>query len=442
MFNTMVVFNDEEKKYIQLYNHIVNEIKNGNLKKDEKLPSKKKLAEILNLSNTTIETALNELLDEGYIRSVPKSGYYVEDVEFLIPQINNTEEVLEETTNYLYNFQSNAIDVASFPYSIWVKITKEIMTSNLDLLTKSSNQGDLSLRNQIINHLKANRGINANASNVVIGSGIEYLLMLLSIIFKGKKFAIENPGYKKIGEILKKYHEISYINVDEFGMSLDELIESNADIAYITPSNQFPTGAEMNVKRRLEFIKWAQQNNKYIIEDDYNSEFHKFEKPTKSMQGLDNNERVIYLSTFSRTLAPSIRISYMILPNHLIKIYKELFQYYTCPVSRIEQHTLELFIKDGYYSRHLNRVKNIYKKKHEIVIKYLRKKNIRVLKDSFLHLLIEGNFKFRENAYRNNLKISLLKDYYYDECNKDVLVLGYSGINIEHLEDALKKLFR
>lgn len=441
MFNTMISFNNSEKLYIQLYNHIINEIKTGNLKKDEKLPSKKVLASTLNLSNTTIENALNQLLDEGYIRSVPKSGYYVEDVEFLIPQNNDPIDILERNKKYIYNLTSNAVDTASFPYSTWVKLTKEVMSSEIDLLNKSNNQGDISLRIQIINYLKVNRGINAKPENLVIGSGLEYLLMILSLIFKNKSFAIENPGYKKVGDLLIQNHKINYIDVTEEGISIDELYKCNPDIAYVTPSNQFPTGALMHTKKRLELLKWA-SNNKYIIEDDYNSEFHMFSAPTKSLQGLDNNERVIYLSTFSRTLAPSIRISYMILPNHLMKIYNELFKSFTCPVSKIEQHTLELFIKDGYYARHLNRVKNIYKKKHEIVIKYLKKKNIKIIKDGFLHLLIESNFKIRENAYKNKLKISLLKDFYYTDYQKDILILGYAGVDMNHFEQALSLLFK
>lgn len=441
MFNTMISFNDDEKLYLQLYNHIINEIKTGNLKKDEKLPSKKVLANTLNLSNTTIENALNQLLDEGYIRSVPKSGYYVEDVEFLIPQNTDQSEILEPSRTYKYNLTSNAIDTESFPFSTWVRLTKEVMSSNIELLNKSNNQGDISLRIQILNHLKLNRGINANPQNIILGSGLEYLLMILSIIFKDKSFAVENPGYKKVGEFLKQNHKVHYIKTCEYGMNLEDLYNSNADVAYLTPSNQFPTGALMPTKKRLEFLKWA-NNNKYIIEDDYNSEFHLNTIPTKSLQGLDNNERVIYLSTFSRTLAPSIRISYMILPNHLMKIYNKLFTLFTCPVSRIEQHTLELFIKNGYYSRHLNRVINIYKKKHDIVIKYLKKKNIKIIKDANLHLLIESNFKIRENAYKNKLKISLLKDFYYTPINDDILILGYAGIKMEDLEVALNLLFK
>ncbi|WP_322379139.1 MocR-like pyridoxine biosynthesis transcription factor PdxR, partial [Clostridium perfringens] len=295
------------------------------------------------------------------IISIPKKGYYVSELQGVININNNIKRKDNKSTfrkKYKYEFFSSRVDLESFPYTIWRKINKDIINEeNRNLLQIGHYQGDRNLREVISNYLRFSRGVNSTADNIVIGAGTEYLVQLLiNILGNSKIYGMEEPGYYKIRKILKSHNiDANAIKIDNQGINVEELCNSKADIVHITPSHQFPTGVIMPISRRMQVLAWAKEKeNRYIIEDDYDSEFRFEGKPIPALQSLDTDGKVIYLGTFSKSFAPSIRIGYMVLPDELIKIYRENFSFYACTVSRIDQQALYRFIEEGHFERHLN----------------------------------------------------------------------------------------
>lgn len=458
MNNLTVTFDTTSKKplYEQLYAHIAEEIKCQHLKEGERLPSKKSLSSHLKVSLNTVESAYQMLVQEGYVYAVPRSGFYVCKVEAGAGRNAEpilVEEELREKPDYKVDFKTNAVDIESFPYATWIRLSKGIMYGNPDLLSAGEAQGDLVLRQSIVKHLRELRGVRCSPAQVIVGAGMEYLLMLLTeILGEGNRFAVEDPGYRKIENVLKNSGgEVHYIPVDHHGMQTKALKRTDANIVYITPSHQFPTGAVMPVGRRMELLSWAAgQEGRYIIEDDYNSEFHFNGRPIPAVQGLDSWNKVIYLSTFSRILAPSIRIAYMVLPPQLLQIYRQRFGGYSSTVPRFDQHTLSKFMEEGYLARHLNRVKGIYKKRRDTLLSMLGRIQVEVSgENAGLHLLIRmpsaGAVKsFLKTADKHKIKFYLLDDYYFTPQKKpaNTLIAGYAGVNEEQIKWAAKLLMQ
>lgn len=444
MFNFIFTADKESKKplYEQLYSYVANEIRNNNLTENERMPSKKALAKHLGISVNTVETAYSILAEEGYLRSVPRSGFYVCRIE--APMGGREIEYAEEKApvkKYKTDFKTNTVDVASFPYATWVKLSKEVLYSNPEYLNAGDVKGDYELRESIAKYLHEFRGVRCSPAQIVVGAGIEYLTMLLTELFDEKSvFALENPGYRKINAILKNNNRrINYIDVDETGLRTDKLKESDSDIVYVTPSHQFPTGAVMSVGRRTELLSWAEEKDgRYIIEDDYNSEFNFSVKPVPAMQGLAVSDKVIYLSTFSRVLAPSIRIAYMVLPKEILKKFDEHFSAYSSTVPRFEQHTLDRFISGGYFSRHLSRVKNIYRKRRDRLMEILDGTDFTITGErAGLHLVAKTPYakEIIKKAEQNDIKLYDMDDYCMTENKRgDSVIIGYAGASEEDME--------
>lgn len=442
--------------YQQIYNFLASEIISGKIRSGEKLPGKKSLAVHLSVSVNTVETGYGLLMQEGYIYSKPRSGYYVSELDGLIktsaPQVRQRTAV--KSAEYKYDFRTNAVDTHSFPYRTWARLSRETLMEGQDLLTAGDTRGDYELRETLVKYLHEFRGVNCTPEQVVIGAGVEYLLTLLSQLLSPlKSYAVENPGYTKSASALKNGGcKISYIPMDGEGMIPDALRSSGAELCCLTPSHQFPTGIVMPVGRRYQLLNWAAEDNgRYIIEDDYNSEFTFSGKPIPAMQGIDDSGTVIYISTFSRTLAPSIRIAYMVLPENLSREFDIRFKGYASTVSRFEQHTLMRFISGGYLGRHLNRVKNIYKKRRDYLIKklgtYPFAGEIKISGGhAGLHLLVSLDKKTAElvsdSAQRENIRLYRLSDYYYGTPNgHHTLIMGFSGMDEEDLDNAVGCLF-
>ncbi|NLL38926.1 MAG: PLP-dependent aminotransferase family protein [Clostridiales bacterium] len=464
MNNFTINLEREDRKiplYEQIYLFICNEIKSGRLKADEKLPSKRSLAAHLMISLNTVETAYSMLLQEGYIYSAPRSGYYVSRafVEFSLPEKEPpieppASETRTSETRFKYGFLTNTVDTSSFPFKTWAKLGKEVLYSGQSLLSIGDPSGDVTLRESLCKYLREFRAVDCSPSQIVIGAGIEYLLMLLNRIIPHElTFAVEDPGYGKTRAVLLGgRRKLSYIPLDHEGMSPSCLSASGADIAYITPSCQFPTGIIMPVARRLELISWANEYEyRYIIEDDYNSEFNLMGKPIPSLQGMDS-DKVIYMSTFSRSLAPSIRIAYMVLPKVLLKDTRDMLSSYSSTVSRFEQNTLARFIDGGYLNRHINRMKTLYRRRKEFFLEYLKPYlealDITVSGDTAgLHLLLTMPKALAEEVYRraeaNKIKLYRLSEFYAEESDRgrNTLLLGFAGTEKEDLKNAVDLLF-
>ena len=451
--------------YEKIYQYIASEIKAGRLKADERLPSKQALAAHLKVSKTTVETAYSNLLAEGYLYSKPKSGYYVNHIEqiSLKPSITGqTHEAFQEHNQpqapqqdlIKFRFSTNAVDTSSFPFSSWARLTREIMVQHPELLNIGDNMGDEPLRAALAKYLHEFRGVIVNQDQLVIGAGVEYLLdMICQLLGRSRTFAIENPGYRKAYRMIRNHSiQVYPIPVDEQGMSVRMLSQTDADVAYVTPSHQFPTGCTMPVGRRMELLNWVQAKaNRYLIEDDYDSEFRYNGRPIPALQGLcDAGQRVIYLGTFSRSLAPSIRIAYMVLPPDLLAAYRQSFYDFRCTVSRFEQHALGRLIESGQYTRHLNRMRLIYRSRRDCLISCIKQEfpgeKYKISGESAgLHFCIQLDNGMQEEelvqqAKRCGVLVSGMQEHYLFPFPTDptapTVLLGYCGLDEQQIHTA------
>lgn len=445
--------NGELPMYEQLCRFVMDEIQNGRMDAGAKLPSKRNLCQHLKISRATVETAYGILLAEGYIRSVPKSGYYVQPV---IPMVQQRKLVKESyiakqaVQKYQYEFSTSAVDTTVFPYATWAKIFKETIYARPDLLQRGAPQGDEELRQELCDFLYQYRGVHCEPEQMIIGAGMEYLLdMLLQLLDIKAVIALEDPGYAASYRIMENHgRKVLPIPVDEKGMRIDELAKSCAQIAYVTPSHQFPMGAAMPIGRRMQLLSWAdQEEDRFLIEDDYDSEFRYATRPIPALQGLSANQKVIYIGTFSRSIAPSIRVAYMVLPNRLLGAYHQRFGTSASTVSRFEQQTLYRFIQGGHYGRHLRRVGNLYRARCTALTQGLEQVcGMQVLgNQAGLHLLaIHPGLTEAELVSRaTDEGIRVMGLSRYCRCNvpfENGLVMGFAGMSPEEIGFAIRKL--
>ena len=370
--------------YEYLYQCIKRDILDGALVADEKLPSKRELAKHHQVSLKTIENTYEQLLMEGYIYSEEKRGYFVmplgkdmgkrgsaheNHVPFSVYQGNGEEE------HFFVDFTSNQASVQRFPFDTWAKTMRNVLSQkDVELLETVPFQGIFELRQAIAKYLYAFRGMQVSPDQIIIGAGTEYLYgRLIQLLGREHVYAVEDPGYQKITKIYQA-HGVAwkYVNVDEDGIQVAELEQSGADVVHVSPGHHFPTGSIMPIARRKALLEWAEkERERYIIEDDYDSEFRFSRMPVPAIQSINHNHRVIYMNTFSKTLAPSIRISYMVLPHKLMERYVKTMNFYSCTVSAFEQYAMAEFMNKGYFERHIHRMKKYYKEKRDILLKVL-----------------------------------------------------------------------
>ena len=446
--------------YEQLYELIKSDILSGNLKKDAKLPSIRSFSKNLGISTITVKNTYTQLVSEGYLYSLEKKGYFVSDISINIKQsLNSSKTSLtkqKSSSKYFADFVSNQINQDNFPFSIWAKLMREIITDkNEDLLKVIPAQGIIELREAISKYLYEFRGMQVDVDQIIIGAGTEYLYgLIIQLLGRDKVFAVEDPGY----QIISKIYEVNdvslkYIPLDSTGIDMDKLEESNADIIHISPSHHYPTGIVTPITKRYELLSWAsKKDSRYIIEDDYDSEFRLIGKPIPALQSIDIIDKVIYINTFSKSLSPAFRISYMVIPKQLLKIFNERLSFYSCTVSSFEQYTLAKFISDGYFEKHINRMRVFYRNQRDLILKYLNEspisKSIIINEEnSGLHFLLKLNTNISddeiiEKAKEKGIKISFLSEYYHnkDLVRKHVIVINYSGIEKDRIKQAIDKL--
>ncbi len=455
--------------YEQIYEGIKKEIIRGNLKEGERLPSTRYFAGYLEVSRSTVELAYDQLVSEGYILSEACRGYFVcdigelcdleeSDVEKKTERMQEkTKDTVKKRQEYRYDLSPDSVDLSYFPFKEWSNITRELLLDQGDRLLMSGNPaGDENLRESIAKYLHRVRGVNCRAGQIIIGAGNEYLQMLLSqILGNRQKIAMENPTYLPAYLTFKNLgYEVTPVKLDQDGICISSLEEAGADVAYVMPSHQFPTGVVMPMRRRLQLLSWAMAGeDRYIIEDDYDSEFRYRGKPIPSLQGNDRLGKVIYLGTFSRSIAPALRVSYMVLPEKLLERYRERCGFYASTVSRILQNTLYEFMERGYFERNLNKMRRIYKKRHELLIDCL--KQCEWCRDIFgehsgLHLLVRTDPKLSEKQIlegcgKEGILIRGLSEYDITkkERGKDpVLILGYGALKEEEIPGAVDGISR
>lgn len=439
--------------YIQLYSYIKDEIICGNISAHEKLPSVREAASVLNLSKTTIENAYNQLVVEGYIESIVKKGYFVSnlsDYNFFLEK-QEIKEPKSYTVETLNQYINDGVDCDSFDISIWKRIyNKVINDKNSNIYTSGNIQGELPLREEISKFINRTRGAKTTSKQIVIGAGVQYLIGTLISLIKDNysTAAVEKPGYEKIAYIFDDYNfKIVHIPVNENGYSIDSLKKSDSKLTYISPSHQFPLGTVMPINKRLELLDWANKTNGLIIEDDYDSIIRYENMPVPCLQGLDKNDCVIYLGSFSKILLPSVRISYMAIPKKLLHIYNNLKPRYTQSSSKIDQLVLSTFIRDGYMDRHLRKIRRVYKTKNQLITKVINEKASNIIKivnaDSGLHIVLEiiTSKKIEDiylDAQINNILINII-----NKTNDQILLsLNYSGIKKEKISEFIDLLIQ
>ena len=353
---------DKEKRpvYLQIYNLIRDDILNEILPFNSKLPSIRILAEELTISTITVEHAYALLCDEGYIEARERSGYFV---------IFRADDgfVSAPTSNIIRRVQpSNHIETnTDFPFSVLAKTMRKVISdAGEGMLERSPNLGTLELREAIRTYLAQNRGILADTEQIIIGSGSEHLYTLLvELLGRERVYAVESPSYKKIEQVYKA----SDVRLEKLPLTLDgidsaTLKNCSADILHISPYRSYPSGVTATASKRHEYLRWAEQGKRYIIEDDFESEFSVSRKPEETLFSHSLRDNVIYMNTFSKTVSPSFRIGYMVLPKALAKEYEEKLGFLSCTVPTYLQLVLAELITNGGFERHINRVRRLKRK--------------------------------------------------------------------------------
>ncbi len=424
--------------YESLYRLLREDIRTGKLSPGEKLPSKRALAAHLEVSVITVEAAYEELLSEGYIRSKEKVGYFVEEYRrppaVTAPTIPAPDPAPRGT-------------VEGFPFSVWSRLQREVVLDYGEkLLLPLPNRGVPELRNAIARHLASFRGMTVDPENILIGAGTDFLYnLLIQLLGRDHIYAVEDPGYGKIRSIYAAGGVTCLpIPMDDSGVRPDAL--GDARVLHISPSHHYPTGLVTPPARRRELLDWADRNRGWIIEDDYDSEFRFHAHPMSAMQTMDS-QRVIYMNSFSKSLAPSIRISYMVLPTALMAKFQRELGFYSCTVPSFEQYTLARFLSLGHFEKHINRMRKFYRSSRKKVVARIKSSpmadrlTIREL-DAGLHFLLQVDTNLPDSAFRAaGIPFPTLGSFYADKReNLHTLVVSYAGLKDETLDEALEKL--
>lgn len=444
---------NETSKYKQIYENIRQLIEKGMVKTDEQLPSIRQLAETLQVSRNTTLVAYEQLIAEGYIRSELKKGYFVELYEPIHLQAQKVESRNNpERESYIVDFRAGAVDQASFPLKKWRKCANDVLHDSL-CFTYGEPLGDRYLRNQIASYLLQSRGIIASSDAIVIGSSTQQLLMHVSLLLR-KQFSsiiLENPGYGGARTVFElQGYDIEAIDVANKGISLEQLETLRSKLIYVTPSHQYPTGTTIPIQERQQLLQWANLNGGYIFEDDYDSEFRYKQHPIPALASL-RRDCVIYVGTFSKAFLPSLRLSYMVLPDSLLEEYQEKFVSLEQNASSLHQRTMAHFIAKGYWDSHIRKMRAVYRQKMQILVSELERrfeKRIKIVgQNSGLYILVSIQTKKSEaeliqQARDHGAKVYPTSVYYITRQPDEVMLkLGFSNCSIEEIQLGVSLLY-
>ena len=449
MESIILDYKSTEPLYMQVYRYFKEGIIHSRILRGEKLPSIRGLSTDLNVSKTTIEAAYNQLVVEGYVDNIPKSGYYVVEImdySFVSQKESKLESSIIKDKSYI----NSGVDRKSFEVKAWKRIYSNVLLEQEDeLYTSGEVQGELALRQEICHFVQKTRGVNCTVEQIIIGAGMQYLLGILCSLIKNKYFnvAMESPGFTHARSTFEDYNmNVIPIQVSKEGIDIHELKKSKTRMVFLSPSHQYPTGSVMPIDKRLEVLNWAKQKKGLILEDDYDCLIRYESRPIPALQGLDKVGNVIYFGSFSKILLPSIRISYMILPESILKYYRINKELYSQSSSKIEQLTLAKFMEEGYLKKHLRKIKKIYSRKNERIVQFIRqngKGKINILgHDSGLHMMFEIKSvkppsEILKQAKEEKIYLELVEEFQRD---KLVVVFTYSGIEEDKIENVLDAL--
>lgn len=445
--------------YEYIYRCIRDDIIEGKLAPNEKLPSKRTFAKNHDISTVTVENAYGQLMAEGYIYSLPKKGFFVSHIEKqakaapVQPAVIKAPVNTDDEPKPLIDFISGRTSPESFPFATWSKIMRATLGEQEEkLLSKPDAGGVFPLRKAIAKHLYDFRGISVSPEQIIVGAGTEYLYgLIVQLLGRDKTYGLENPCSNKIRNIYQSLDvDTVSLQMDDEGILAGQDTLNQADVIQISPSHHFPTGVVTSIGRRYSLLSWANEaEERYIIEDDYDSEFRLQGKPIPSLFSIDACEKVIYFNTFSKTLASTIRISYMVLPAHLLEKFRSTLGFYSCTVSNFEQYTLATFINEGFLERHINRMRIQYKAIRDQLISQIRDSWLAEYVDisqenAGLHFLLTidtdmSDKMLKQKALDMGIAVSFLSDYYADDspaylCDKHVAIINYSGLDSDGID--------
>ena len=443
-----ITFSGTQPKYIDIYEQLKHMIIDKTLNSDEKLPSKRSLALHLNVSIHTVQEAYDQLTSEGYLYSMERSGYYVSPYDFeweKQPVQNGPKKKVNDTPKMKYNFKNGQVDEQAFPLKDWLKVYKKQFIS--DIVPNGEWQGEMELREQIALYMKKSKGFSCNVEQIYVYSGTQHQLQDLCRFFGKVKVAIEEPGFRRATSIFHQNQlAIQHVPTDDKGATIPL---APCQLYYITPAHQFPLGGVMPIDRRIDLLKWAEETDAYLIEDDYDSEFRYKGKPIPPLAQIDHLQRVIYFGTFSKTLMPSIRISYMILPNALVGKFNEFYRDQKTTVSKIDQLVIADFMRSGYYAKHIAKMRTLYRKKRQRLIEgiqtYLGSKYEMIGDEAGLHIILKLPSGLHEEqaiqlAREVGIAIDPVSSSYQLNSVKNYVMVGYGAIPEEFIEEALSIL--
>lgn len=435
--------NAKEPMYRQIYISIRNAIENSNLKINTKLPSIRKLSAELGVSKTTITAAYDQLCAEGYIKTKPQSGYYVAAEFTDKPKAFDEEEnnSKSENTVYKYDFSSKSIDESIINLTEWKKNIKDVINRNYLLTSYGDVQGEKTLRLALQKYALGTRSVNSVADNIVVGAGTQAILYILcSILGCGKKVAMAENSFVQSEFVFKSFdYKICYFKSDKNGASVESLEKLKPDIVLLNPNFTEPYGANMPVTRRLEIINRAKRGNALIIEDDYNGELRYSTHPMPCVQNYDT-ENTVYIGSFSKVLLPSVRISYMVLPEKLMKEYLKIKAYTNQTASKTEQLALAGYINTGKIDVHLRKARRVYLEKSKLVLrsvgKYFNGCGIE-FNETSLYVKIKLNKEINWELTERKLNEKSIKIMPY-KINSNEFGLSFSGIQNERIDDGIR----
>lgn len=447
----MYDLNQNKPLYIQLYDAIKHDIVTHQLEKGTKLSSVRKMAVQYAISKNSVTLAYQQLYSEGYIESVPKSGYFVADIlheSTLTPSTLPLHETPSEP-RFRYDFFPARLSHDTFPLKLWQRLFIKAMKMPLDFGAYQERQGESGLRNEIARYLMHSRGVVCDASQVIVCAGSSDAMRQIAALFQTHfhEIAVEHPGYPAAGNIFKQYgYAITPIEVNASGLNIDALEQTTAKIVYITPSHQYPTGVSMPITHRMRLLHWAQREGGLIIEDDYDSELRYQNRPIPALQGLESGSNVIYMGTFSKALSPALRVSYIVLPHRYLEAYTTMTQmhHHRCGVALSVQKTLELFMAEGHWERHLRKIRTLNRKKHDLM-----RDKLKSTLGSMIEIISEGGGlaiimrptveidlqRLRNNAQQHGLKLYCASDLYGETW--EAIRMGFGGLSEEEIGDAL-----
>ena len=444
--------------YEYLYRRIREDILSGKLTAGERLPSKRALAEHLHLSVITVEGAYAQLEAEGYLYTLPKRGFFVSQVDRTpAPKAPEPPAIPEPEAarQWRLDLKSNQVDTARFPVSTWARLTRQVLSEDgAALLRPVPHQGLEALCRAIADDLRDYRGMSVSPEQIIVGAGAEYLYLLLAqLLGPGAVFAAEDPGYPKIRQVYGKCGaSCRPVPLDAQGMDLAALAASGATVAHLSPSHHYPTGLVTPIARRQALLRWAEEVDGFIIEDDYDSEFRFTGRPLPTLQSIDRSGRVLYMNTFSQTISPSMRVGFVVLPPRLLERYRRELDFYACTVPALEQHVLARFLSGGYYEQHLSRMRKEYRQRRCAVLAAFRSgpfaHRITISEQGAgLHFLLRldtdrSDADLRQRAEALGVRLGFLSEYAAmpDPSYAHTLVINYAGLDEARLPQAVELL--